>query len=93
MRARLTDTGSAPLAALTQACQADVSDIWDSFTDRLRSEGRRPGISRPLVPQTGRIFLLACAITALIGLLTVVGEARLTATGAASAVIWQSRPS
>jgi hypothetical protein len=82
VRARLTGTGNAPLAALTQACEADVSGTWESFSERLRAQGWRLGISRPRIPQTGRMFLLAVGITALIAVLTVVGEAYLVAPGA-----------
>ena len=81
VRARLTGTGNAPLAALTQGCQADAS-TWESFCERLRSEGWRLGISRPRIPQTGRMFVLALAITGLIAALTIIGESHLAATDA-----------
>jgi hypothetical protein len=81
VRARLTGTGNAPLGALTQGCQADAS-TWESFSERLRSEGWRLGISRPRIPQTGPMFLLALAITGLIAALTIIGESHLAATGA-----------
>ncbi len=50
--ARLARTGSAPLAALADACTADPKGIWEPFARTVKAEARSAGLCRPLLPFT-----------------------------------------
>jgi Predicted membrane protein (DUF2207) len=69
MRARLAGASGAPFEVVAAACTADVRGIWGPFEEKLRAEARRRGISRLVLPPTGRIALLACVITAAVAVL------------------------
>ena len=60
---RLRGTGSAPFAALADACRADVRGTWDPFEAALRSDARRSGLSRPALPVRPGTIALAGATT------------------------------
>ncbi len=46
MSRRLAGTGSAPYRALAEACEKDKQKVWLPFTEALRAEARRRGLSQ-----------------------------------------------
>jgi hypothetical protein len=61
--ALITATGTAPFAALDDACRADPEAVWQPFEQDVRTQARRLGLARPLVAASGRNALLVLAVT------------------------------
>jgi hypothetical protein len=70
--ARLTGADGAPVAALAEACSADVRGIWQPFQEKLLAEGRRLGVSRrkAWAHSAPTILVLTCVVMALAGFLS-----------------------
>jgi hypothetical protein len=70
--ARLTGADGAPVAALAEACSADVRGIWQPFQEKLLAEGRRLGVSRrkAWAHSVPTVLMLTCVVMALAGFLS-----------------------
>jgi hypothetical protein len=85
MNRRLAGTGGAPFRALAEACQADEQHVWLPFTEALREEARRRGLSQPRRvrrPMAGAVTLAAVAL--LFAILTAILRLPLAASAAFS---------
>jgi len=69
MSRRLAGTGGAPFRVLAGACRADEQNIWLPFTEALRTEARRRGLSQPRRVSRRTVALIGAATLAAVAAL------------------------